>query len=77
MDSKRLNAVESDIRATGDEIVADAEHLQAVEQEKVSLDPKDPRRMELTLEGERLTSRMKLRAKVETALVTEAAQGSA
>ena len=41
--------LESDIRATARDIAADAEALQAIEAEKATIDPADPRARELAM----------------------------
>ena len=73
MGSKRLTDIAADIKATGDDIAADAERVRQIETEKVSLRADDPRVVGLARESEALTAQMAVKAKVETALVEEAA----
>jgi hypothetical protein len=69
-----LKDLANDIKATGDDIATDAERIRQIEQEKVALSLGDPRLMELANESEALTARIAFKAKLETALVEEAAQ---
>jgi hypothetical protein len=46
--------LEGDLRATAEDIAADAAELKALEQEKGTLDAADPRLQELSAESERL-----------------------
>lgn len=73
MGTKRLTDIAADIKATGDDIATDAERVQQIEIAKVSLRADDPRLIELANESEAITAEMAVKAKVETALVEEAA----
>lgn len=74
MASEQLTNLASDIKATGDDIARDAERVRRIEEEKVSLDADDPRLLELANESEATSAKMAVKAKIETALVQEAAQ---
>jgi len=73
MGTKRLSDIAADIKATGEDIATDAERVQQIEMAKVSLRADDPRLIELANESESITAEMAVKAKVETALVEEAA----
>jgi hypothetical protein len=64
--------LEADIKATAEDIAADAERIRSIEAEKARLDPSDPRIIELANESEALAAKVAVKAQVETALVTEA-----
>lgn len=61
-----MSDAESDLKATRDDLIADARRLEEIEQEKATLGANDPRLMELSREGEQLTQQMALKARVET-----------
>ncbi len=46
--------LEGELRATAEDIAADAAQIKAIEEEKSTLDPKDPRTRELSAESEHL-----------------------
>ena len=73
MDTEHLSELEQDIRATADDISADAERVIRLEGEKKELDAEDPRRAEVAREIESLTAKQARSARVETTLVDEAA----
>lgn len=50
--------LEGDLRATAEDIAADAATIKAIEEEKVKLDPEDPRLHELSASSERLARRL-------------------
>jgi hypothetical protein len=50
--------LEGDLRATADDIAADAAQIKAIEDEKATLDPEDPRLQELSAKGEQLARRL-------------------
>ena len=64
-----LSSLDSDIKATADDIVADAERLAAIEVAKKELPPGDPQRAELAGESATLTSMMASKARIEQQLV--------
>jgi hypothetical protein len=72
MGTERLTELESDIKATADDMATDAERIRRIEAEKASLDPSDDRIVELAHESESLAAELAVKAKAETALVTEA-----
>lgn len=53
-EERTLSEAESDLRATSEDIAADAVRLKELEDEKARLDPTDPRVQELSREAERL-----------------------
>ena len=73
MDNERLTDLAADIKATGDDIATDAERVRQIETAKVSLPADDPRLVDLANESEAIIAKMAVKAKVETALVEEAA----
>ena len=60
--------LEGDLRATAEDIAADAAEIKAIEEVKVELDPEDPRVRELSAEGERLARRLVPKAVAEREL---------
>jgi hypothetical protein len=64
--------LDDDLRATADDIAADATRLAAIEEEKAGLDAADPRMVALSIEGERLARRLAPKTKAELDLATEA-----
>jgi hypothetical protein len=77
MGAESLTELQNDIKATGEDIATDAERIRQIEQEKVTLTAGDPRLIELANESEALAAKLAVKAKVETALVEEAAERSA
>lgn len=69
---ERLTETEADLKATAEDLVADAARVQAIEGEKAQLDATDPRLPELSKESEALTRQMAHKAHVETILADEA-----
>jgi hypothetical protein len=63
---------QEDLRATIDDIAADAHELAAVEQAKKSLDPSDPRAAELSGRAEELGRRLAAKTRAERQLTDEA-----
>ena len=53
-----MSELDGDLRATAEDIAADAARLQAIEEEKARLDPSDPRVVELSAESEGLARRL-------------------
>ena len=76
MDTERdeLTDLESDIKTTGEDLVADALSVVEIEKEKVDLAPDDPRRPILAKEAEAKAASMAEKTKIETELVEEAQQ---
>jgi len=62
-----------DLKATATDLAADAERLKQVEQEKVSLDPSDPRLKELAAEAEAIARELPNKAAAQSELVEELA----
>ena len=67
-----MPTLDDDLRATADDIAADATRLAAIEEEKAGLDAADPRMVALSIEGERLARRLAPKTKAELDLATEA-----
>ena len=55
---RAMSELNGDLRATAEDISADAARLQEIEEEKARLDPSDPRVAELSAESERLARRL-------------------
>ena len=74
MDTEReeLSELESDIKATGDDLVADAVRVVEIEKAKVDLPPDDPGRPALAKEAEDKAASMAQKTRMETELVEEA-----
>ena len=71
----RLNPMpdlDDDLRATADDIAADAARLAAIESEKVGLDADDPRMVELSAESQRLATKIVPKTEAELDLAIEA-----
>ena len=66
---------EDDLRATTEDIAADAQEIQAIEAEKSRLEPEDPRMTELSEEVERIARRIVPKTVAERRLVEEANGG--
>ena len=74
MDSERdLSEVAQDLRATSEDIAADALDLKAIEDRKSNLAPGDRRLVTLSEAAEDLAERIAAKATSETALAKEAA----
>ena len=69
--------LQGDLRATAEDIAADAAELKAVEEEKASLDAEDPRVQELSAKGERLARQLVPKTVAERELTEEIADGDA
>ena len=63
---------EGDLRATAEDIAADAARLQEIEEEKSQLEPSDPRVAELSAESERLAKLLVPKTIAERELSDEA-----
>jgi hypothetical protein len=57
--------LEGDLRATAEDIAADAAQIKSIEDEKATLDPEDPRVQELSAKGEHLARRLVPKAVAE------------
>ena len=71
--SEQLNELQNDLKASAEDLTADAERVQAIEAEKVELPPGHPRAVELAAEAEDLTQAMVDKARAQSALIGEAA----
>jgi hypothetical protein len=60
-----MSDLDDDIKATSEDLTADAERLQAIEAEKATLPPDDPRLAELAVEAEAIARRMGPKATAE------------
>jgi hypothetical protein len=65
--------LEGELRATAEDIAADAARLQEIEEEKAGLDAADPRVVALSEEAERLAKRLVPKAAAERELADTAA----
>ena len=66
-----MDDLEEDIRATAQSIETDADRLAAIEDEKKTLPPGDPRLLELSREAEVIARGLVPKTVVERALVAE------
>ena len=69
--------LESDLRATAEDIAADAAELKAVEEEKATLEAEDPRVQELSATGERLARQLVPKTVADREITDEIAEGNA
>ena len=67
-----MSELESDLRATAEDIAADATRLAEIEDEKAGLEADDPRLVELSAEGEALARRLVPKTAAESELAAEA-----
>ena len=67
-----MSDVESDLRSLTENLAADAQRLQQIEEEKGRLHPASPRSRRLAREAERLTREMLPKAVAERELVEDA-----
>ena len=72
MDSRRRRDAAADLKATSDDLAADARRVEAIEELKGKLDPTDPRMAGLAAESEAITGEMAQKARMESALRREA-----
>lgn len=66
-----MTELEDDLRATSENVAADAQRLQAIEQEKSKLAVDDARLVELSAEAERLAKRLVPKTQAEREIVEE------
>ena len=66
-----MTELEDDLRATSENVAADAERLQAIEQEKSKLAVDDARLVELSAEAEQLAKRLVPKTQAEREIVEE------
>jgi hypothetical protein len=67
-----VSDLDSDLRATAEDIAADAARLAAIEEEKARLGTDDPRLLELSQEGEEIARRLVPKTAAESELAGEA-----
>jgi hypothetical protein len=67
-----VSELENDLRATTEDIAADAARLAEIEDEKGRLDADDPRLVELSAEGEAIARRLVPKTAAESELAGEA-----
>ncbi len=63
-----------DLRATADDLAADAERLRQIEERKASLAADDPKMLELSAEAEALSHAMAAKASAQRELAEEVAE---
>jgi hypothetical protein len=68
-----MSELESDLKTTTESIRADASRLEAIEAEKLQLDPGDPRMLALSNEAEHLARRILPETVAQSELAAEAA----
>jgi hypothetical protein len=68
---------QEDLRATSESISADAERLKSIEDEKVRLEPGDPRLEQLAAEAERLAAGLAVKTNAQSDIVEELASDAA
>ena len=61
----------NDLRATADDLVADADRLREIESRKATMAPDDPALLELAAEAERLSRHMAAKASAEHELAKD------
>ena len=67
-----MSELENDLRATAEDIAADAARLAEIEDEKARLGADDPRLLELSAEGEEIARRLVPKTAAESELANEA-----
>jgi hypothetical protein len=67
-----VSDLDNDLRATAEDIEADAARLAAIEAEKARLGTDDPRLLELSAEGEAIARRLVPKTAAESELAGEA-----
>jgi hypothetical protein len=75
-DAEDMSDLDGELRATADDIAADAARLQEIEEEKTHRDSADPRVDELSKEGEQLAKRLVPKATAEREIADEAGRAS-
>ena len=66
-----------DLRATADDLAADADRLKQIEEQKAALEQGDPTLVDLSDEAEQLTEDMAAKAKIQSELAADAAADGA
>ncbi len=72
-----MTDLDDDLKATAQSIIADADRITDIEQEKLTLDPGDERIVALADEAEAVANRMLREAGVERELAQQAADAAA
>jgi hypothetical protein len=74
-----MSDLDDDLHVTADAIEADAARIQAIEQEKSTLDADNPRTVDLSVESNRIARAMMTKTKAELEIANEATgdEGSA
>jgi hypothetical protein len=67
-----VSDLDEDLRATAEDIAADAARLTEIEEEKARLGTEDPRLLDLSAEGEEIARRLVPKTAAETELAGEA-----
>ena len=68
--------LEGDLKATAEDIAADAAQIKALEEEKADLDPADPRVQELSEKSERLARQLVPKTVAERELTDSISEAS-
>jgi len=76
-ESDRPTDLDDDMRATADDLAADAAQIHDIESEKAELPADDPKAAALAGQTEALIEQMNEKAKVQTALIEKAQGGEA
>jgi hypothetical protein len=66
-----MSELRDDLRATAEDLAADADRVGQIEREKKQLPPGHPKGIKLARESERVTAEMAEKAKIETALMEQ------
>jgi hypothetical protein len=66
-----MSELRDDLRATAEDLAADADRVGEIERKKKTLPPGDPKGIELARESEQVTAEMAEKAKIETALMEQ------
>lgn len=69
-----MSDLEDELRATAEDIAADASRLKQIEDEKANLDPADPRAQSLAEEGEAIARRLVPKTVAEREITDAAAE---
>ncbi|HEY8635844.1 MAG TPA: hypothetical protein VIL81_01155 [Candidatus Limnocylindrales bacterium] len=69
-----MSELEHDLRATAEDIAADAARLTGIEEEKAGMAPDDPRLVALSAESERLARRIVPKTAAERELAERASE---
>ncbi len=69
-----MSDAENDLRATAEDIAADAARLTVIEVEKARMGSRDPRLAELSAESERIAKRLVPKTAAETLLTDQLAR---